>query len=316
MEIGKLGERKIISLIRSLYSYKWPDSDAAYVDFGKKRILITTDSITRYAHIPGCAKPGDVGYFFAAINLSDIAAMGGTPRYFMSSFILPASLDSGYLVSLEAGIKRCLGKYHVKMIGGDLKEGKELSMTGIAIGEVSRSQMMQRLRIRSGDALCVTGSLGGNAAGYYLWKKGSKHGARKMLDVDPRINEGKFLSKNGVRAAIDLSDGIYSAISQLREATGLGFEICFGSIPVDPLARKLSLKYGIGIEQMCLNFGGDYELLFSVSESRLKSLMKNAKRKGFRITKIGTVTGADNFLITGARRKKITKHGYEHFITY
>ncbi|MHB1830721.1 MAG: thiamine-phosphate kinase [Candidatus Micrarchaeaceae archaeon] len=315
MEIGKMGERKIISLIRSLYSYKWPDSDAAYVDFGKRRILITTDSITRYAHIPNCAMPEDVGYFFAAINLSDIAAMGGTPKYFMSSFILPSSLDSSYLISLEAGIKKCLDKYHVKLIGGDLKKGKELSMTGIAIGEVPRSQMMHRLRMRNGDALCVTGSLGGNAAGYYLWKRGSKEGAKKMLDVDPRINEGKFLSKNGVKAAIDLSDGVYSAISQLKDATGLGFEICYDNIPVDPLARKLNLKYGIRIEQMCLNFGGDYELLFSVSESRLNALMKNAKRKGFKITRIGIVTGADNFLVKGAKRVKITKHGYEHFIT-
>ncbi len=314
MEIGKLGERKIIRLIRSVYRYKWPDSDAAYIDFGKKRILITTDSITRHSHIPNCAMPEDVGYFFAAINLSDIAAMGGTPKYFMSSFILPDSLDSDYLVSLEAGIRRCLSRYHVKMIGGDLKEGRELSMTGIAIGEVDKLKMMQRLRVRDGDAICVTGSLGGNAAGYYLWKRGSKEGARKLLDVHPRINEGKFLSENGVRASIDLSDGVYSAISQLKDATGLGFEIYYDNVPVDKLARKLSLRYGTSLEQMCLNFGGDYELFFSIKESMLNALMRNAKRKRIRITRIGTVTGTDNFLVKGTKRERITKRGYEHFV--
>ena len=128
MEIEKIGERKLIEMIRGAYGYTWPNSDSAYVDAGKNRILITNDAITQSTHMPSGADPVDIGYFFAAINLSDIAAMGGTPRYFMSSLILPPKLDSKYLIGLERGMRKCLDRYNVKMIGGDLKKGRELAL--------------------------------------------------------------------------------------------------------------------------------------------------------------------------------------------
>ncbi len=310
-----LGERKLINLIRSMYSYRWPDSDSAYIDVGDRRILITNDSITRSTHLPSGASMREIGYFFAAINLSDIAAMGGTPKYFMCSLILPSNTDYKDLVALEAGMSKCLGKYGVRIIGGDLKKGKELAMTGIAIGEVKKSMMMQRLRMRKGEALCVTGMLGGNAAGYYLWKRGSRKGASKLIDVEPKIKEGIFLSRNGVRAAMDLSDGVYSSIHQLKEATGLGFEIYYDKLPAAPLAKSVNRKLGVGIEQLCLNFGGEYELLFSVSESRFKELREKAARRKIRISRIGKVTGGRNCLVKGKKRINIRKYGYEHFIT-
>lgn len=315
MEIEKLGERKLIDIIRGRYSYAWPNSDCAYFDAGKKRILITNDAITQNTHIPNGSDPKDVGYFFAAINLSDIAAMGGTPKYFMSSIILPPKLDSEYLIGLEDGIKECLGRYKVKMIGGDLKKGKELAMTGIAIGEVDRSRMMQRLSMKSGEALCVTGDLGYNATGYYEWKNGSNNGAAILLDVEPRIKEGKFLSHNGVRAAMDLSDGVYSAIHQLKSATGLGFEIFYDSIPRSSEAWLVSESRAIDLEQLCLNFGGDYQLMFSVKESMFDDLKRKASAQGIKITRIGKVTMGRNVLVKDAKRINIRKYGYEHFIT-
>ncbi len=315
MEIGKLGERKLIERIRAAYSYAWPNSDSAYVDVGKNRLLITNDSITQSTHIPSGANPMDVGYFFAAINLSDIAAMGGLPLYFMSSMILPPKLDSKYLIGLERGIRKCLNRYNVKMIGGDLKKGRELVLTGIAIGEVDKSRMMQRLNMKDSEALCVTGELGRNAAGYYEWKRGSKTGAAMLLDVDPKINEGRFLSDNGIKAAMDLSDGVYSAIHQLSSATGLGFEIFYDSIPVSQEASAVNMKQGIDIEQLCLNFGGDYQLMFSVKEAEFERLRRKALARRIRITRIGRIIGSKNVLIRDSKRINIRKYGYEHFIT-
>jgi thiamine-monophosphate kinase len=315
MEIGKIGERKLIEMIRGEYSYAWSNSDSAYFDAGKKRILITNDSITKSTHMPEGADPDDFGYFFAAINLSDIAAMGGTPKYFMSSLILPSSLDSKYVLALERGIRRCLNRYDVKMIGGDTKKGRELALTGIAIGEVDKSTMMHRLRMNAGEALCVTGDLGKNAAGYQGWKAGSKDGAKMLLAVEPRIKEGKFLSKNGVKAAMDLSDGVYSVIHQLRSATGLGFEIFYDKIPVSPEALSASRRYGTSIEQLCLNFGGEYELVFSVKESALEKLRKDAHSRGIKITKMGRIIHGKSVLIKDSKRINISKYGYEHFIT-
>lgn len=315
MEIGKLGERKLIEMIRDTYSYAWPNSDSAYIDVGKKRLLITNDSITKSTHMPSGAGPEHIGYFFAAINLSDIAAMGGTPKYFMSSLILPSDLDSGYVVALERGIRKCLNRYNVRMIGGDTKKGRDLALTGIAIGEVDRSKMMHRLKMKEGELLCVTGNLGKNAAGYQRWKRGSKDGAKLLLAVEPRIKEGRFLSENGVKAAMDLSDGVYSVIHQLSSATGLGFEIFYDKIPVSTEAMAASRKYGIGIEQLCLNFGGEYELVFSVKESTFERLRLEASSRGIKITKIGRIIRGKNVLIKDSKRINIRKYGYEHFIT-
>jgi len=315
MEVQRLGERKLIKLIRSLHGYSWANSDSAYIDIGNKRMLITNDSITAKTHIPKGADPRDAGYFFAALNLSDIAAMGGTPKYFMSSMILPGSTDVRYLKDFELGVKKCLAKYHVKIIGGDLKKGAELAMTGIAIGEVKKSSMMQRLGIRAGQALCVTGELGDNAAGYYSWKNGAKNGAKRLLDIEPMIKEGLFLSGNGVKAAMDLSDGIYSAIRQLKDETGLGFDIYFGELPVSRAAKEAKRKYGISIEQLCLNFGGEYELIFTVNQSKFGALKAKAAKHGLKVTRIGKVTRGGNFIVKGGKRINISKYGYEHFIT-
>ena len=315
MEIKDLGERKLIGIIRSVQGYRWPNSDCAYFDVGNRRILVTNDSITSKTHIPSGASPQDIGYFFAAVNLSDIAAMGGTPKYFMSSLVLPSNLDVNYLKGLQVGVKRCLKRYGARIIGGDLKKGTEIVLTGIAIGEVDRNKMMQRLSMRRGEALCVTGKLGGNAAGYYSWKSGAKAGAKQLLSVEPRIREGKFLSDNGVRAAMDLSDGVYSAIHQISAATGLGFTIGYDSLPVSEHARKASVKYGLSIENLCLNFGGEYELLFSVGARRFGALASKAKARGISITRIGTINGNGNYLVKEGKKISISKYGYEHFIT-
>ena len=103
MEIGKLGERKLIEMIRDTYSYAWPDSDSAYIDVGKKRILITNDSITKSTHMPSGAGPEHIGYFFAAINLSDIAAMGGTPQ--VLHVIANTSVQSGFWIRCGSGAR-------------------------------------------------------------------------------------------------------------------------------------------------------------------------------------------------------------------
>ncbi len=313
MEIRRYGERGLIRLIRSVYDYSWEDSDAARIEIGNRYLLITNDSITKATHIPDSASPEAVGYFFAAINLSDIAACGGTPKYFMSSLILPKATDSRYLIGMEVGIRECLNRYNVKVIGGDFKEGKELAMTGIAIGEVDKALAMERKNFKAGDVLCVTGSLGSNAAGYYMWKNGKKEGAKALLGVEPRIKEGIFLSKNGVRAGIDLSDGVYSAISRISTIAGVGFEIHYDRLPISASASKVHARYGISTEQLCLNFGGEYELLFSISEPEFESLRRKAARNGIAINMIGKVTENGNVLIKDGAKRVIRYCGYEHF---
>ncbi len=313
MRLDRLGERAAIGRIRSVYGYGWPDSDCSFIPFGSKYMLITTDSIAEHTHVPKGARAENVGYFFAAVNLSDIAAMGGTPRYFMEALVLPRKTESRYLEGVQRGIKRCLDRYGVRLIGGDLKQGTEMVMTGIAIGDVDRERMMLRTKVRTGEMLCVTGMLGRNAAGYQMWKTGRSGGARILLDIEPHLKEGRFLSANGIAAAMDLSDGVYSAIEQINASTGKGFEIFHDSIPADPLAARVSQSMGIAIEDLCLNFGGEYCLMFTVPAPRAAKLISDAALRGISISVIGRVYGKRNVLVKDGKCRPISKRGYEHF---
>lgn len=314
MILDKLGERNIIDAIRRTYNYEWIDDDCSYFLEKNKYILITVDSISKSMHIPDPVDPVKIGYFLAAITLSDIAAMGGIPKYFMSALTLPKNIEIGDLKKIERGIAKCLYKYDTEMIGGDCKEGIELVMSGIGIGEVNKNKILKRDGMKVGDLLCVTNSLGKNSAGYYLWKlKNSKKGAEKLLEVEPRIKEGLIISNYDASAAMDLSDGVYSSIAQLKKITGMGFFIDFSKIPVSPLAKKVHNELDVSIEELTLNYGGDYELLFTISPENWKILKKVAEKNNLKFTDIGYVIKGKNILFKDGKKYEIKKRGYEHF---
>ncbi|MGC8496959.1 MAG: thiamine-phosphate kinase [Thermoplasmata archaeon] len=314
MMLSELGERSIINNIRKIYDYKWIDDDCSYFLEKNKYLLITVDSISKSMHIPDPADPVKVGYFIAAITLSDIAAMGGVPKYFMSALTLPKSMKIKDLEKIESGIAKCLDKYNTMMIGGDCKEGAEMVISGIGIGEVSKKKILKRDGMNVGDILCVTNYLGKNSAGYYLWKlKNSKEGAEKLLEVEPRIKEGLIISRHGATAAMDLSDGIYSSVAQLKKITGLGFFIDFSKIPVSPFAKKVNEELGVSIEELTLNYGGDYELLFTIPPEKWRVLKNYAEKNNFKLTEIGYVKKGKNMLLKDGKEHEIKERGYEHF---
>lgn len=312
--LGGMGERAIIEAIRKQYRYSWPDDDSAYIDMGSRYLLLTTDSISEKSHIPKGADSSNVGYFFAALNLSDIAAMGGKPEYFMAAMSFPKKMGVETLLQIEKGMRRCLDRYNVKLIGGDLKQSTEMHMTGVALGSVQKSRILKRDNIKRGDLLCVTGRLGKNAAAYYMWKRyGSKRWANMLIDIEPRVKEGMLIAEYGASAAIDLSDGVFSAVVQLMKLSGKGSEIDYSRIPVHREALAVNKRLGISIEDLALNFGGEYELMFTISKRKFNRLRHAAARRGFSISEIGRITGKKCILVKDGVHMEITKKGYEHF---
>lgn len=312
--LADLGERKLIAMVRRQYGYAWSDDDAAAIDSGKNYTLITTDAISKGSHIPDGAGLANVGYFFAALNLSDIAAMGGKPKYFMAAMTLPKRMPARDLAIIESGIRRCLEKYAVRLIGGDLKQGMELNLAGIAIGTVPKERILRRSGAKQGDLVCITGKLGKNGAAYYMWKSNKqKKWANLLINIEPRIKEGLLISEFKASCAIDLSDGLFSAVSQLNHISRQGFEIEYDKVPVHSIAKTASRKLGIGIEEIAFNFGGEYELLFTISKANFLRLERAAKRKGMKISVIGRVYGRSLVLIKNGKRIEIKKMGYEHF---
>ncbi len=312
MDLKDLGERKIIKTLMDLYGTIVED-DAFYFESGGKYILITTDSISRKTHIPEGVDPKKAGYFFAALNLSDIAAMGGIPQFFMTSYSMKSETNFDFFVNFNKGIKECLDKYEVKMVGGDTKEGMDFVATGIVIGKVEKERILKRNNVKNGDVVAVTNFLGKNSAGYYLWKNGYKEGANILLEIEPRINEARELSYLGVRSAMDLSDGIFSIVHQLKNQTGLGFKIYYEKLPKHPLALKVMDELKVPGEEILLNFGGEYEIFFTVDKKIWKSVESGMKQKGYMVTEIGEVWEGENILIKEGKGARIDKYGYEHF---
>jgi len=312
MNLFDLGERKIIEELKKLYG-TIVDDDSYYFPDGKDYVLITTDVITKKTHIPDDVSPEIAGYFFASLNFSDIAAMGGRPKYFLASYSMRIDTDFDFFMEFNRGIKKCIEKYKTKMVGGDTKEGDDFTATGIAIGKVNRNYILLRRNFKEDQVVAVTNSLGKNAAGYYLWKNGIKEGAEKLLDIEPRIEEGIALSKHGAKAAMDLSDGVFSSIDQIKKLTGTGFKIFIDKIPIHPLAVEVSRDLKIPLEEISLNFGGDYELLFSVDRSKWQKLKEKMEKNNFKVSEIGETWKGENILVKEGKEVKIKYHGYEHF---
>ncbi len=312
MKLLDLGERSIIEKLEKLYGTVVED-DSFYFNDGKKFVLITTDVITKKTHIPDDVRPEKAGYFFASLNLSDIAAMGGNSLYFLSSFSVNPEFDFNYFMEFNKGIKKCLEKYDTRMVGGDTKEGDDFTAAGIALGNVSKKNIMLRKNFVPGQVLAVTNYLGKNGAGYYLWKNGIKEGAEKMLEIEPRILEGKIISKNGVKAAMDLSDGVFSSILQLKKLTGVGFKIYYDKLPFHPLALEVSEEFKISLEEIGLNFGGEYELLFSINKNLWPEFKEKMKKKEIIVNEIGETWNGENIMVKNGKEVKINYHGYEHF---
>jgi thiamine-monophosphate kinase len=237
-----------------------------------------------------------IGRFFASINLSDIAAMGGIPQFFLSSMFFPKDFEFEKLSDLVKGMEEQLQKYGVTYLGGDLKESKIAGMSGIALGKVEKGKILRRRGAKIDEGVYITGALGKQAAGYYLWKNGHEDGWKYLLDVEPRILEGRELAGRA-STCMDLSDGLWHTLEQMEKINNIGFKIDFDEIPIDHLAYEVSEDFGIPLEILVLSFGGEYELFFT-AQSRILG------------REIGRVAEEGGVWKDG---KRIGGEGYAHF---
>ena len=303
-ELSDIGEREIVaSLIKKfdpqgIYSL---GDDTAILDYGKEYLLITTDTITQETHIPQDADPEDVGWYAAAINLSDIAAMGGRPFGMLFSLGMPANLSVKWFDKLTDGIRNCSSKYCVPVLGGDTKENDCLTITGIAIGTVPKNQIIRRNGARPGDILAMTGHIGKGI----LWERDGA--VSQYLKFEPQLKLGQQLAESGgVTSCIDISDGLSTSIHLLADASNSGFEVEHELISFVPgLSEKEKL--------MALHYGGDYELLFTIRPDRAEQVMNLGNRE-CKITKIGYVTDDMSIsLVRESTSEPLQNRGYEHF---
>lgn len=320
--LSDLGERQAIRIIDSILakggSTKYLGDDCAAIDLGTRYLLVTTDLIARQTHMPPSMTPYQAGWMLAAVNLSDIAAKGGDPLGLVLSYGLPPTTTDAYLKELTTGAMTCAKRCGTKIVGGDTKEAADITLCGTAFGLVKKTEFMPRKGARPGDIVAVTGTLGKAGAGYYAlhYKETQRQLTTALLEPTPKLKEGRLLAKShAITSSMDLSDGLSSSLYQLQEMNHVGFTIKKNTIPVSRELKSLLKRHPtLNKDQILLHFGGDYELLVTLSASQYPRVFKSLQQQGRHLTTIGTVTKETDILIDDSGKKySLPNEGYEHF---
>lgn len=327
-------ELDLIRWIKTHHSGKSRDiilgigDDCAVIKPAKgKATLVTTDTLMEGIHFSRELAPAKLlGAKSAAVNLSDIAAMGGEPKFALLSPCLPKGLKRGWIKDFLKGFHETLKQHGCILIGGNVSSAKDwISVTVTVMGQIAENRIVKRDGAKPGDLIYITGTPGDSAMGLNLLLSGgkSRNNAEKYLvsrhlSPTPRVEWGGLIAEKGLASAmIDVSDGLALDLLRLVEASNVCADVSLESIPLSaPTAKTLaSMKEDDGWRRI-LNGGEDYELLFTVhpkKESLLKKLIGSGKIVA---SKIGHVTdGAKpkiRFSYSSGRVLKVAEYGYVH----
>ena len=270
--------------------------DAAVIEYTRdKYLLFASDMIIESVHFTKNADPFGIGWKAVAVNVSDIAAMGGTPKYITVSLGVPKKKNPRYVKEIVRGIKTLCGKFGISVAGGDTNASRELIIDVSILGEVGKADLVCRDTAKVDDLIFVTGCLG--------------EGRYKHLNFIPRVKESQMLVKNfKINSMIDISDGLFLDLSRICEASGVGARIYKSLIPVSEKAKNTKDAF---------SYGEDFELLFTLSISEAKKMIRSLGRKTYiPVSLIGQVvrkTDGLKIVLSEGKYRKIKREGYLHF---
>lgn len=261
-----------------------------------RQTLVSTDMLVEGTHfLREDIPPYRLGWKSAAVNLSDIAAMGGAPVATFLSLALPADLQAGWVEDFLRGYSDVSGRFGAALLGGDATASPDRICINVTVlGECPEGAARTRDAAREGDLVCVTGSLGDSAGGLKAILAGLERDADVQALIDrhylpvPRVEEGlKLAACPGVHAMMDLSDGLGSDLKHILEASGTGAEIDPAALPLSPALQRVCTRQGWDAVRLAVSGGEDYELLFTVDPAAEKTL-------GIPHTVIGKISAAND----------------------
>ncbi len=349
MTVSDVTERELIARIQQALPPPPPwlpvgiGDDAAVVAPERNRLdVLTVDSIVEGVHFDRRFTPPEaIGHRALAVNLSDLAAMGASPRLALLSLALPPTLDCVEFDRIVAGLATLALAHGLHVVGGNLTQSPGPLMIDVtAIGTVKPRGVLTRRGALAGDEIYVTGSIGGARAGLQFLQSsrgpgsvpGSEMGpfvhspadtgmdgcVRRYLYPDPRVRTGLLLGRNrAASACMDLSDGLADGIRQIAEMSGVGMIIDAEAVPIDPAARSWFTAHRGDPLTDALTGGDDYELMFTVRPRLRGRLRAAARHGGVPITRIGVCTTDRSLLIRltedGHTLDRPVPHGFSHF---
>ena len=286
-----------------------PGDDAAVVRAGRRPLLLTTDTLVEGVHFrPGWVAPAALGRRAFVVNASDLAAMGGAPRFALLALEAPPRTAVAALDALVAGFASAARRSGARLVGGNLVRGPHLAITAALVGEAP-GRIVTRAGARPGDGLYVTGALG--AAGLAVRRLAT--GRRARLPLPPlRVRAGRLLAPIA-HAMIDVSDGLVQDLGHLCRASGVAAEVSLARLPVAPACRR---ALGGAAAAFAAAAGEDYELLVALPPTRARALARLRARLGCRLTHIGRVTAGHprvRVLDAGGRPVDLRRSGFDHF---
>lgn len=295
--------------------------DAAWVEHRLGSSLITADLLIEGVHFDlKWTSLADLGCKSLAVNLSDIAAMGGTPAYVMLSLGIPKNFDSGKIDQLYRGIGSLAKKHRVSIIGGDTNIAETLLISVCVIGDPP-ARPIRRAGARPGDDLYVTGTLGDSALALALLRgrvkrpnSAEKHLLARHHRPTPRLAAGALLAKRNLASAmIDISDGLIQDLGHICQASQVGAKIELDKLPLSAAYRALAGNDGLNY---ALSGGEDYELLFTAAPRLREKIAALSKPAGVAFTRIGRCAPAGHgieLIDATGRRVAPRRQGHDHF---
>ena len=286
-----------------------PGDDCAVLDMGlpDQLLLFKTDAVVEGFHFTPATAPEKIGHKALGRCLSDIAAMAGTPIAALVTIALPRDFDPTFVEAIYGGMNELARRHEVAVVGGETTTNPGGTLISVALlGSVPRGKGVLRSGAEAGDAIFVTGELGGSLAG-------------KHLEFEPRLAEARWLAQHfPPHAMIDISDGLAGDLRHLLTASRVGAELLATSIPISREARLAAKARASAKPPLlaALTDGEDFELLFTVASRDAVSLL-DAWREQFpklAITCIGRIKAGEGITSRdkhGAR--PLSAHGYVHF---
>ena len=266
-------------------------------------LAVSTDLLLEGRHFSAGADARGLGHKALAVNLSDMAAMGATPRWATLALALPTA-DEAWLAAFAEGFYALAGRFGVDLVGGDTTRGP-LTFCVAILGEVPQGQALTRAGARPGDEIWVSGELGG--AAYALAHPEDAAAARRLHEPEPRVALGERL-RGLASAAIDISDGFAQDLGHILERSAVGAEVRYDALPKFPVADA-------ALQRRCVLSGGDdYELLFTAPASARGAIEALVAPLGLRLTRVGSIRSDAGLRVLDAQGAPIDfAHGFDHF---
>ncbi len=342
MQIKDLGEFALIDRLHALLAGEplpadvvlGIGDDTAVLGVDDPLLLATVDSQVDGVHfLADVLTPEQIGWRALAVNLSDIAAMGGQPRYALVALLLPDTTPVAWAEGVYRGLQQAANTYGVTVVGGNVSRLPERCVLDVTvIGQVPRSQVLRRSGAQVGDLVLVTGDLGAGAAGLLVAREwhtpGVVRAALAPADAEslllryatpaPRLHQAAVIAaSHAATAMLDLSDGLSSDIGHICQQSGVGVRLDAAALPVLDATRQAATAAGSSALRLALAGGDDYELCLTAPPARVPDLVARVQAAtGTALTVVGEIRPLESgrwLRLPDGQEVPLAAHGWQHF---